>query len=88
MEAPGLISPRSQAPQLACEFLPHWGLPSISAFADPLPSCSPWFQILNTSQELKEADLEYLEVRRHMVLGCHPIPALTIRLGDWNSWNS
>lgn len=65
------------------EPLPHWDLPKIS-----LPSQIPLhlfslFQILNTSQELKDTDLEYLEVRRYQVLGCHPIPALTMRLEDW-----
>lgn len=80
---PGLGSPRPQDPQLACEPLPHWDLPKIS-----LPSQTPLhlfslFQILNTSQELKDTDLEYLEVRRYQVLGCHPIPALTMRLEDW-----
>lgn len=34
-----------------------------------------FFQILNTSQELTDTDLEYLEVRSHLVLGCHPVPA-------------
>lgn len=29
----------------------------------------PWFQILNASQDLKDADLEYLEVRRHAIGG-------------------
>lgn len=37
--------------------------------APPAP-CSPWLQILTASQELKDTDLEHLEVRGWLAWGC------------------
>ncbi|GAB5580577.1 RING finger protein 112 isoform X1 [Prionailurus iriomotensis] len=60
----------------------------LSSYQDPLPSCSPWFQILNTSPELKDTDLEYLEMFVHVaeVMGRHygmvPIQHLDLLVRD------
>lgn len=69
---------------------PRQGLPRVSLPSQtpptPSPPCSPWFQILAASQELKDTDLEYLEVRP-LVLGLPPCPCSNREARAWTSRN-